>query len=178
MTNGLEKLIERLGDPDRAVRETALICVQALCDYGTRFSNPPSPDSQNFPDDIQINFISTNGVQKLIERLHNSNRDMQATTLHFVRALCIHGIVSFVIASLDSHHFPEKVRTTFIRTNSVEGLVEKTYNSRLDVRKITDDCVKALCDHGTNSRSSHLLILTIFQMTLEPTLFWLAASRS
>ena len=149
MTNGLEKLIERLGDSDGAVRETALICVQALCDYGTTFSNLPSSDSQHLPDDIQINFISTNGVQKLIERLHNSNRDIQATALHFVKALCIHGIVSCVIASLHSHHFPEKFRTTFIQTNSVERLVEKTYNSHLDVRKITDDCVKALCAHGT-----------------------------
>ena len=74
---------------------------------------------------------------------------MQATALHLVKALCIHGIASCIIVSLDSHHCPEEVRTTFIRTNSVEKLVEKTYNSHLDVRKITDDCVKALCAHGT-----------------------------
>jgi len=146
LTNGLEKLIDRLGDSDGAVRKTALICVQALCDYGTTFSNLPSSDSQHFSDDIQTNFFPTNGVQKLIERLHNSDRNMQATALHFVQALCIHGIASCVIASLDSHHFPEEVRATFIRTNCVEKLIEKTYNSHLDV---TDDCVKALCAHGT-----------------------------
>ena len=48
LTNGLEKLIERLGDSDGTVRKTALICVQALCDYGMTFSNLPSSDSQHF----------------------------------------------------------------------------------------------------------------------------------
>ena len=74
---------------------------------------------------------------------------MQKTALDFVKALCVHGITFYNVVSSDSHHFPDEVRSSFILSNSVEKIIEKTYNSHLDVRKIADNCVKALCVHGT-----------------------------
>ena len=90
--------------------------------------------------------MSTNEIEKLLD---NSDMNIQKMALDFVKALCVHGITFYNIASSDSHHFPDEIRSSFILSNIVEKIIEKTYNSHLDVRKIADDCVEALCDHGT-----------------------------
>ena len=146
--NGVRQLIKKLDIWERRVRKAVHTGIRALCDYGTTFFNPPTSNSHCFPDDIRINFVSTNGIEELIMQLSNSDRDTRQATLDFVKALCVHGITSYDIVSSDSHLFTDEVRTRFILGNSMGKLLERTYNSSWVMDGVIDDYVKAFGVHG------------------------------
>jgi len=81
--------------------------------------------SHHFADNIRTKFISASGVEKLTEKLGDSNVNVQLTALVCVTALCVHGITFSKIPPSDSHHFPDNIRTTFISANGVQKIVEE-----------------------------------------------------
>jgi HEAT repeat protein len=143
--NGVKNLIEKFGDPDNDVRLTAINGIKALCVYGIMFCNLSSSNSHHFPDVIRTNFSLIHGLEKLIKKLEDSNKDVQKAALDCVKVLCVHGITFSSPPSSHSHHFPDDIRTKFISTNNLEKLIERLDDSDLDMRKTALDFVKALC---------------------------------
>lgn len=106
----------------------------------------------------------------------------QDVALDHVRVLCVYGITFRTIAYSDFHCFPDDIRTTFIRANGVEKLIERLIGDLnlpgAPFRNAAVDCVKALCDHGIIVPFSCPQTLTILQITFEPNLFQPAALRN
>jgi len=178
----MEKLLERTYDSNWDMQGVIDGYVKAFSVHGTKFSKPPSTDSHYFQDDIRTKFISSYGVEKLIEKLDISKWLVCDVALIHVKVLCVYGITFCTIAYSDSHCFPDDIRTIFIRANGVEKLIEALIGYlNLQLAPFWNpavDCVKALCNHGIIVLFFCPQTLTILQITFEPSLFQPAASRN
>jgi len=162
--NGVRQLVKKLDIWEWGLREAAHTGIRALCDHGTTFSIPLTSNSHRFPDDIRNKIVSTNGIEELIVRLSNSDRDTQQATLDFVKALCVQGITSYDIVSSDSHLFTDEVRTRFILGNNLGKLLERTYTTHWGMDSgALEDYVKAFAVHGTTFSKPPSLYSHYFQ---------------
>ena len=178
------KLLERTYNSNWVMNGAIDDFVKAFSVHGTTFSKPPSTDSHYFQDDIRTKFISSYGVEKIIEKLNISEwRLVCDVALDHVKVLCVYGITFCTIAYSDSHCFPDDIRTTFISANGVEKLIERligdlNLQGAGPFRNAAVDCVKALCNHGIIVPFFCPQTLTILQIIFEPSSFQPTASRN
>jgi hypothetical protein len=149
--NGVQKIIEKLEDPDKSVQWTALDCIKTVCLQGNIFCNFMASEFYHFSDDIRKAFISINGVQKVLEKLQDLDVHMRQTALDCIQTLCIQGIIFYNSIASELHQSIDDFRTTFISINGVKEVLEKLQDLDKNVQKTALDCAELLCQHGVSS---------------------------
>jgi hypothetical protein len=98
-------VLERIQDPDWQVQLAALECIKTLCVQGFIFHTFTASCFHHILDDIRTNFISIDGVQKVVQRLLDSDRAVQQAALDCIKSLCVQGITFYNIKALVFHNF-------------------------------------------------------------------------
>jgi vesicle coat complex subunit len=144
----IKNVIQKLEDIDQNVRMAALNCLNMLCVHCKIHNNAMGPDTEKHLDDIWTKFISINGVQKIIEKIQDSDLNVQQATLDCIKILCAQGIIFYDLNTSYFYKISDNIRNVFILKNGVEKVMEKFQDSDRSMRQTALDCIKVLCDQG------------------------------
>jgi hypothetical protein len=148
LVGGVQKVIDKLQDLHWQVRLTALYCIKAFCDEGIMFYHFTTLDIYYFPDEIQKEFISINGMQKVVEKLQDSDWNLRLAAIDCIQSLCVRGKTFLPFIAAGFYYPLDNIRTLFISNNGVQKLIEKLNDFDKDVRQRALDCLKMMCVQG------------------------------
>jgi len=140
--------MERLQDSDGNIKQTALDCIQTLCNQGIIFFNFTALNVHQPSDDIRETFISSNGIQKIIDKLHDLDKYVRWTALDCIKKLCIQGIIFYYSTLSDFYHNSDDIQTAFISSKGIQKVIEKLQHSDKDIWQTALDCIKILYAQG------------------------------
>jgi len=149
-SDGIGKVIEALRDSesDVTVRKSALDCLKMLCVYGITSFIFRTSISHYLLDDFRTEFISVNGIEKLITTLQDSDWKVRTSALDFFKTACHQGTTCYNPEVSISHYIPDDIPTKLILINGLEKLVETLWDSDSDVRASALTCLEMLYKRG------------------------------
>jgi len=103
--HAIEEVVEALQDLDSGVQISALECLQVLCVHGITPCDLMALLSHYSPDDIRAKFVMSDGIEKVVKRLRNSDSDEQTHPLDFLMTHCVQSTIFGNVSVLISLFF-------------------------------------------------------------------------